>query len=185
VSNQTPPTDPVFEQVRSRYASAALAVTNPESGQRCGTSIDNDCCAAPTTLDADGLGASQYDDAELGQLPADAVLASLGCGNPTAVADLNEGEVALDLGSRGGIDVLLSARRVGPTGRAYGLDLTDEMLDLARTNAATAGAINVEFLKGHMEAIPLPDASIDVVSPTAWSTSPRTNRLSSPKFTAF
>ena len=163
MSNQTPPIDPIFEQVRSRYASAALAITNPGADQRCGTGIDTDCCAAPSALDAHGLGSSQYHDTDLGQLPGDAVLASLGCGNPTAVADLNEGEAVLDLGSGGGIDVLLSARRVGPTGHAYGLDMTDEMLELARANAATAGAANVEFLHGHMEAIPLPDTSIDVV----------------------
>src|SRR5690606_35879078 len=96
-------------------------------------------------------------------LPAEAVLASLGCGNPTALAELNEGEVVLDLGSGGGIDVLLSARRVGPTGRAYGLDMTDEMLALARANQARAGATNVEFLKGDIESIPLPDASVDVI----------------------
>jgi arsenite methyltransferase len=163
VSNQSPANDWVFEQVRSRYASAALAVSNPDAGQRCGVSADGDCCTPPVALDASGLGASQYDDTELGGLPGNAVLASLGCGNPTAVVDLNEDDVVLDLGSGGGIDVLLSARRVGPTGRAYGLDMTDEMLDLARTNAGIAGVANVEFLHGHMEAIPLPDASIDVV----------------------
>src|SRR4029450_7274518 len=103
-----------------------------------------------------------YEAVERAELPDAAVLASLGCGNPTAVAELHEGQTVLDLGSGGGIDVLLSARRVGATGHAYGLDMTDEMLELARANATAAGATNVEFVKGHMEAIPLPDASIDV-----------------------
>jgi arsenite methyltransferase len=163
MSNQNPADDVVIEQVRSRYASAALSVSNADAGQRCGTSTDSDCCAAPMALDASGLGASQYDATELGGLPDNAVLASLGCGNPTAVAELNEGDVVLDLGSGGGIDVLLSARRVGPTGYAYGLDMTDEMLDLARANADAAGVANVEFLHGRMEAILLRDASVDVV----------------------
>ena len=110
-----------------------------------------------------GLGALLYDGTQRSELPDEAVLASLGCGNPTALASMNEGETVLDLGSGGGIDVLLSARRVGPTGKAFGLDMTDEMLDLARANAAKAGATNVEFLKGYIEEIPLPDASVDVV----------------------
>ena len=109
------------------------------------------------------FGASLYDELERDELPDAAKLASLGCGNPIAVADLREGEVVLDLGSGGGIDVLLSARRVGDTGKAYGLDMTDEMLDLAKRNAVEAGATNVEFLKGQIEAIPLPDESVDVV----------------------
>jgi SAM-dependent methyltransferase len=104
-----------------------------------------------------------YDVTERSGLPEEAVLASLGCGNPTAVADLHDGEVVLDLGSGGGIDVLLSAKRVGPSGKAYGLDMTDEMLELARENARKAGATNVEFLKGYIEDVPLPDASVDVV----------------------
>ena len=145
--------DSLLEQVRARYAAAALAVTDKNAA----------FCCAPATLDETGLGATQYDTSQLDQLPDAAVLASLGCGNPTAVADLHEGEIVLDLGSGGGIDVLLSARRVGPTGFVYGLDMTDQMLDLARGNAAAAGVTNVEFLKGHMEAIPLPDASIEVV----------------------
>jgi arsenite methyltransferase len=153
----------VRDQVRARYAAAARAVTAPASSQYPDGCISSDCGTKPTALDESGLGANQYDDVELSELPDDAVLASLGCGNPTAVADLREGEVVLDLGSGGGIDVLLSARRVGPTGRAYGLDMTDEMLDLARVNADRAGATNVEFLKGHMEAIPLPNAVVDVV----------------------
>lgn len=131
----------VREQVRARYADAA---TRAAEGAQCGS---------------DGL----YGDAEQGELPEAALRASLGCGNPLRVADLNAGETVLDLGSGGGIDVLLSARRVGPTGRAHGLDMTDEMLELARRNAAEAGATNVEFHKGHIENIPLPDASVDVV----------------------
>ena len=109
------------------------------------------------------FGASRYDTDDLDAVPATASLASLGCGNPTAVADLADGDVVLDLGSGGGIDVILSARRVAPTGMAYGLDMTDEMLDLARRNATEAGVTNVEFLKGHIESIPLPDAAVDVV----------------------
>jgi ubiquinone/menaquinone biosynthesis C-methylase UbiE len=147
MTDHTPAADSLVEDVRRHYAAAALAVTNNGLAS---------CCES-------GLGASQYDIAELDRLPADAVQASLGCGNPTATADLREGDTVLDLGSGGGIDVLLSARRVGPTGHAYGLDMTDEMLDLARRNAVAAGATNVEFIKGHMEAIPLPEVSIDVV----------------------
>src|SRR5688572_32276063 len=123
----------------------------------CGTSCCSDASATdPITRDL-------YDAVTTSALPADAVLASLGCGNPTALAELKEGEVVLDLGSGGGIDVLLSAKRVGPTGKAYGLDMTDAMLDLARRNAETAGATNVEFLKGEIEHIPLPDNSVDVI----------------------
>jgi len=141
-------TDQIHEQVRERYAAAATDAAN-------GTGA---CCGPE-----DGLGAGLYSALEQDELPDAAVLASLGCGNPTAVAELREGERVLDLGSGGGIDVLLSARRVGPTGRAFGLDMTDEMLSLARRNADQAGATNVEFLKGHIEAIPLPADSIDVV----------------------
>ncbi len=119
--------------------------------------------AGASACAGDGFGGGLYDDGTLSALPEQAVLASMGCGNPFAVAELGEGDVVLDLGSGGGIDVLLSARRVGPTGRAYGLDMTPEMLDLARRNAAAAGADNVEFLEGRLEAIPLPDASVDVV----------------------
>ena len=140
------------EQVRERYALAAT------TGSCCGT----ECCGHDETLDAD-LTAGTYSEADISALPTRAVEASLGCGNPTAVADLSEGETVLDLGSGGGIDVLLSARRVGETGFAYGLDMTDEMLDLAKKNAAEAGVTNVEFLKGYIEAIPLPDSSVDVV----------------------
>jgi arsenite methyltransferase len=134
------------EQVRQRYASSALAVS--------------DGCCGPASTDITG---DQYSMTELSSLPADAAAASLGCGNPTAVAELRAGETVLDLGSGGGIDVILSARRVGPTGFAYGLDMTDEMLDLARRNATDAGIDNVEFLRGFIEQIPLRDASVDVV----------------------
>ena len=126
--------------------------------RRRSASIGASCCGDPETI-----GAGLYSALERDELPDAAVLASLGCGNPTAVADLRPGERVLDLGSGGGIDVLLSAKRVGPTGRAFGLDMTDEMLALAQRNAAEAGATNVEFLKGHIEAIPLPADSIDVV----------------------
>jgi SAM-dependent methyltransferase len=150
------------ETVRAKYGEAATRVS---SGARatCGGSTSSCCGAAPGNGTKDPITSDLYTDAETGLLPEDAVLASLGCGNPTALATLNEGEVVLDLGSGGGIDVLLSARRVGPTGKAYGLDMTDEMLALARANAAKAGAANVEFLKGDIEQIPLPDASVDVI----------------------
>ncbi len=144
--------DALHELVRTRYAEAA---TRTASGACCA----EDCCAD----DAGVFGPELYSALERDELPDAAVLASLGCGNPIAVADLHEGERVLDLGSGGGIDVLLSARRVGPTGRAIGLDMTDEMLALAQRNAAEAGATNVEFVRGHIEAIPLPAASVDVV----------------------
>ncbi len=141
------------EKVRERYATAAT--TNASC---CGP----ECCAPDASLDVD-LTAGAYSTDELGAIPASAADASLGCGNPIAVADLREGETVLDLGSGGGIDVLLSAKRVGPTGYVYGLDMTDEMLDLARSNAAEAGASNVEFLKGYIEDIPVSDESVDVI----------------------
>lgn len=144
------------EQVRQHYAAAI-------SGVREGMAADDSNQGATCCAPEDGLGAQLYDVAERSELPEEAVLASLGCGNPTAVAALREGEVVLDLGSGGGIDVLLSARRVGPSGKVYGVDMTDEMLDLARANAEKAGATNVEFLKGYIEEIPLPDESVDVV----------------------
>jgi ubiquinone/menaquinone biosynthesis C-methylase UbiE len=147
------------EIVRERYGEAALRAERGEKGLCCGTS----CCGDDASDLSDPITRDLYDAVTTATLPEAAVLASLGCGNPTALADLREGEVVLDLGSGGGIDVLLSARRVGPTGKAYGLDMTDEMLDLARRNATAAGATNVEFLKGDIEAIPLPDASVDVV----------------------
>jgi arsenite methyltransferase len=143
-------------QVRARYAESARAVAD-EGGGGCGS---GGCCA---DTDPGGFGAALYEAGQRGALPEAAVLASLGCGNPTAVADLREGETVLDLGSGGGIDVLLSARRVGPTGTAYGLDMTDEMLALAQRNAGEAGVRNAHFLKGLIEQIPLPAASVDVV----------------------
>ena len=149
--------DSVLEQVRERYAAAARAVSERGEASCCGPE------AAAFEDNGEAFGAARYGQDQLGNLPEDAVAASLGCGNPLLVADLRPGERVLDLGSGGGIDVLLSARRVGPTGKAFGLDMTEEMLALARTNAATANATNVEFLKGQIEAIPLPAASIDVI----------------------
>jgi len=149
-------TNELRDQVRDRYARAATTVL---TGAGAADDVTEAACCSPE----DGYGTRYYDLTLRAELPDEAVLASLGCGNPTAVAALHEGEVVLDLGSGGGIDVLLSARRVGPTGKAYGLDMTDEMLELARANAARAGATNVEFLQGLIEAIPLPDASVDVV----------------------
>jgi arsenite methyltransferase len=151
-------TDAVREAVRARYAEAARRVESGDT-QACGCGPDS-CCGPD---DEGSFGATLYSELERDELPEAARLASLGCGNPIAVAELREGEVVLDLGSGGGIDVLLSARRVGPTGKAYGLDMTDEMLKLAARNATEAGASNVEFLKGQIEAIPLPDRSVDVV----------------------
>src|SRR5215472_7561053 len=145
------------EEVRSRYAAAARAVVDRDAG---GTAS---CCDRPAAEAGGEFGAHLYGGGETDGLPEEAVLASLGCGNPVAVADLHAGERVLDLGSGGGIDVLLSARRVGPTGFVYGVDMTDDMLTLARGNAAKAGAQNVEFVKGQIEDLPLPDASVDVV----------------------
>jgi SAM-dependent methyltransferase len=157
----------VREQVRARYAEAAQAVTSGTAASCCGPTADPvaSCCGpTPDALAVDGsFGAGLYDAGMTEGLPAEALLASLGCGNPIAVADLREGERVLDLGSGGGIDVLLSARRVGRTGFAYGVDMTDEMLDLARANAAKAGATNVEFRKGTIEDLPLADGTVDVV----------------------
>jgi len=142
------------EQVRTRYAAAASAVR--------GSAGQASCCPTPAETD-DRFGGALYTQLDRDDLPVAAVAASLGCGNPTAVADLRPGERVLDLGSGGGIDVLLSAKRVGPSGYAYGVDMTEEMLDLARANAAQAGATNVEFVQGTIEDVPLPDASVDVV----------------------
>src|SRR5437879_47720 len=137
----------IKDTVRRKYGEAALRVLSGERASCCG----------------DAISSNLYDPAETAALPERAVLASLGCGNPTALAELHAGETVLDLGSGGGLDVLLSAQRVGPTGRAYGLDMTDEMLALARENQRRAGVVNVEFLKGEIEQIPLPDASVDVI----------------------
>lgn len=144
-------TESVREQVRERYAAAARAVDQGEAA-----------CCGPGPVEV-RFGPGLYGDAERDEVPADAVAASLGCGNPLVVAELAPGEVVLDLGAGGGIDVILSARRVGPTGRAYGLDMTEEMLDLARRNVADAGVDNVELLKGDIESVPLPDGAVDVV----------------------
>ncbi|APB00229.1 arsenite methyltransferase [Nocardia seriolae] len=149
------------ETVRERYAAAAVAVAGGGTAEDC--CGGGDCCATGAIDIDENFGASLYRAAERDQLPIQAVAASLGCGNPTAVAELRAGETVLDLGSGGGIDVLLSARRVGESGKAFGVDMTDEMLELARANAAEAGVVNVEFLQGAIEAIPLPDNSIDVV----------------------
>jgi SAM-dependent methyltransferase len=141
--------------VKDKYGKAALRVTSVQGTSCCGT--------AASRGEADPITSNLYGCGETAELPAEAVAASLGCGNPTALAQLHPGEVVLDLGSGGGIDVLLSARRVGPTGKAYGLDMTDEMLALARENQRKAGVENVEFLEGEIEDIPLPDAAIDVI----------------------
>ncbi|MFI5113981.1 MAG: arsenite methyltransferase [Terriglobales bacterium] len=147
----------IKEVVKEKYGQAALRVTNKTGGSSC-------CGAAPASgLSCDPITSNLYDTEQAAEIPEEAMLASLGCGNPTALARLNPGEVVLDLGSGGGIDVLLSAQRVGPTGRAYGLDMTDEMLALANENKRKAGSENVEFLKGEIENIPLPDNSVDVI----------------------
>jgi arsenite methyltransferase len=148
-------TEDVKATVRERYGQAARQVAEGARTSCCSTT----CCGGAD----DPITSNLYTEAETATLPEKAVLASLGCGNPTALAELHEGEVVLDLGSGGGIDVLLSAKRVGPTGKAYGLDMTDEMLALAGENLRKAGAENVEFLKGEIEAIPLPDNSVDVI----------------------
>jgi arsenite methyltransferase len=142
--------------VREKYGEAARRVAGGGTASCCATT----CCGGG---EADPISSNLYSDSQTSSLPEQAVLASLGCGNPTALAELYPGEVVLDLGSGGGIDVLLTAKRVGPTGKAYGLDMTDEMLSLARDNQRKAGLPNVEFLKGEIEAIPLPDASVDVI----------------------
>src|ERR1035441_7786997 len=147
-------TTDIKEVVKQKYGEAALRVKSGGSSC-CGATASTGCCDPITT--------NLYDATQAGQIPEEALLASLGCGNPTALAQLNPGETVLDLGSGGGIDVLLSARRVGPTGKAYGLDMTDEMLALANENKRKAGAQNVEFLKGEMENIPLSDNSVDVI----------------------
>src|SRR5580704_3668654 len=143
----------IREVVREKYGQAALRVTTGGSS----------CCGSSATGCGDPITSNLYDATQAGQIPAEAMLASFGCGNPTALAKLNPGETVLDLGSGGGIDVLLSARRVGATGKAYGLDMTDEMLALAKENKRKAGVENVEFLRGEIEHVPLPDNSVDVV----------------------
>ncbi len=152
--------DELREEVRRRYAESARALTEGQMGD-CGCGSGS--CCTDVKSDATMFGEALYDAEQRGELPEAATLASLGCGNPTAVAGLHEGETVLDLGSGGGIDVILSAKRVGPTGVAYGLDMTDEMLELARENAADAGVTNVHFLKGVIEQIPLAANSVDVV----------------------
>ncbi|MDA8216310.1 MAG: arsenite methyltransferase [Dehalococcoidales bacterium] len=147
----------ITEAVRERYAAAALQAQRSQRASCCGTG--SDCCSASI----ESLTENRDDPQTLQEVPQGAALASLGCGNPTLLADLKPGEVVLDLGSGGGIDVLLSARRVAPGGKAYGLDMTDEMLELARKNARQAQMENVEFLKGRIESIPLPDNSVDVI----------------------
>lgn len=147
----------VKEVVKEKYSQAALRVVSGDGSGCCGSSPSS-CCSGGDPITSD-----LYDQLQKDELPESAVLASLGCGNPTALAELAPGEVVLDLGSGGGIDVLLSAKRVGPAGKAYGLDMTDEMLALARENQRKAGVLNVEFLKGEIEHIPLPDASVDVI----------------------
>lgn len=154
--------DELRDEVKRRYAESARAVTEGSAGCGCGS---GGCCddSQANAVGSAKFGEVLYDAEQRGDLPDAAVLASLGCGNPVAVADLHEGDVVLDLGSGGGIDVILSAKRVGPTGTAYGVDMTDEMLALAQKNAADAGVANVHFLKGVIEAVPLPANSVDVV----------------------
>ena len=146
----------IKEVVKEKYGQAALRVTTGRGNACCGSAPSSVGCVDPIT-------SNLYDQSQKGELPETAVLASLGCGNPTALAKLNPGETVLDLGSGGGIDVILSAKRVGPTGKAYGLDMTDEMLALAEENKRKSGVTNVEFLKGEIENIPLPDNSVDVI----------------------
>jgi len=150
----TAETNEIKDVVRQKYGEAALRVTSGGSSC-CGATASTGCC--------DPITSNLYDASQIGQIPQEAILASLGCGNPTALAQLNPGETVLDLGSGGGIDVLLSARRVGPTGKAYGLDMTNEMLALANQNKRKSGLENVEFLKGEIERIPLPDNSVEVI----------------------
>jgi len=155
--------DGIRNTVRARYGAIAERVADGATAASCcGPAGSSGCCGA-TGESWDPITSDLYEAGQTAGIPAEALLASLGCGNPTALADLHEGETVLDLGSGGGIDVLLSAKRVGPTGKAYGLDMTDEMLALALENKAKAGATNVEFLKGHIEAIPLPSNTVDVI----------------------
>ena len=153
----------ITDTVREKYGQAARRVLETKEPASCSGPLSSCCGGAAASGNPDPITSNLYVNGETSELPPAAVLASLGCGNPTALAELNPGDVVLDLGSGGGIDVLLSARRVGATGKAYGLDMTDDMLELARKNAAEAGVTNVEFLKGQIEHIPLPDASVDVI----------------------
>jgi len=164
------PVNTLRDAVRDRYGDAARRVIEgaatgdaAASAACCTPAEGSSGCCGSSTASWDPITADLYDAGQAAGLPAAALLASLGCGNPTALADLHEGQTVLDLGSGGGIDVLLSAKRVGPTGKAYGLDMTDEMLAIANANKAAAGATNVEFLKGHIEEIPLPDSTVDVI----------------------
>ena len=160
MSTETEGTRDLKASVREKYGQAAQRVMEGKTDASCCGS--SGCCGA-TTEAWDPITSNLYDDGQKAGVPAEALLASLGCGNPTALAQLNEGETVLDLGSGGGIDVLLSAKRVGPTGKVFGLDMTDDMLELANENKRRAGATNVEFLKGEIESIPLPDNSVDVI----------------------
>src|SRR6266496_6579391 len=153
-------TQDLKQSVKEKYGQAALRVTEGSTDASC---CESSACCGATTESWDPITANLYDEGQTAGIPAEALLASLGCGNPTALAQLEEGQTVLDLGSVGGIDVLLSAKRVGATGKAYGLDMTDEMLALARENQRKAGVANVEFLKGEIENVPLPDASVDVI----------------------
>src|SRR3954468_11198370 len=152
----------VREIVKEKYGEAARRVIEGK-GLPADCFSQTSCCSASAAASCDPITSNLYDEAQAGQIPEEALKASLGCGNPTALAQLHPGETVLDLGSGGGIDILLSARRIGPTGKAYGLDMTDDMLALARENQRRAGVENVEFLKGEIESIPLPDNSIDVI----------------------
>lgn len=163
----TTPASTILDEIRAtvaaRYGAAAQRAASNAPSVCCGPAEGSSGCCGATSESWDPISADLYDAGQTAGLPEQALLASLGCGNPTALAELKPGETVLDLGSGGGIDVLLSARRVGPTGKAYGLDMTDEMLALAQENKTKAGATNVEFLRGHIESIPLPSNSVDVI----------------------
>ena len=160
---ETPDLASLQEIVREKYAAAAERVAGGGGTSCCAPTGGTSACCGATTESWDPITTDLYDAGQISGIPAEALLASLGCGNPTLLAELAPGETVLDLGSGGGIDVLLSAKRVGPTGKAYGLDMTDQMLALANENKRRAGATNVEFLRGHIEAIPLPSNSVDVI----------------------
>ncbi len=163
-TSQTPASlDEIRSTVQARYGAAAKRAAEGAASSCCGPASGSSGCCGATTESWDPITSDLYDAGQTAGIPEQALLASLGCGNPTALAELQAGQTVLDLGSGGGIDVLLSAKRVGPMGKAYGLDMTDEMLALALANKARAGAANVEFLKGHIEAIPLPSNTVDVI----------------------